>query len=110
MTDKYSAAMLDQRVTLKRKTRTADGMGGYTTAFATIATVWAHVRPLSGREREQSQRLNAQSNYLIVIRDRSDIDETVVAEWEGANFNLRFAKNKARARFLELEAERGVAS
>lgn len=108
--EKYSASMLDQRVVFKRKTRTADGMGGYTTAFVTIATVWALVRPMSGREREQAQRLNAQSNYLIVIRDRSDIDETVVAEWEGANFNLRFAKNRARARFLELEAERGVAS
>jgi SPP1 family predicted phage head-tail adaptor len=106
----YKAADLDQRVTFKREVTTSDGMGGQTHSFTEIATVWALVRPMSGREREQAQRLNAQSNYLMVIRNRDDIDETHVAEWDGVTFNIRFAKAKARSRWLEIEVERGVAS
>lgn len=106
----YRASELDQRVSFSRKVRTPDGAGGYTSTLVEIATVWAHVRPMSGREREHSMTLNAQSNYLIVIRNRDDIDETAVAVWKGVTFNLRFAKTEARSRWLPLEAERGVPS
>jgi SPP1 family predicted phage head-tail adaptor len=71
--------------------------------------VWAKVRPMSGTEREHSDRLNAQANYLIVIRYRSDITEQDVAEWKGVRFNIRFSKDEPRSTFLALEAERGVA-
>lgn len=104
------AASLDQRVKFLREVTTPDGMGGSDVTWAEIATVWAEVRPMSGREREQAQRLNAQSNYIIVIRNRSDIDETHVAEWKGERFNIRFARTEARSRWLKIEAERGVAS
>lgn len=104
----YRAGELDQRVTFRRQVSAPDGMGGSTLSWTDIATVWAHVRPMSGREREHSDRLNAQANYLMVIRNRTDIDETSIAVWKGQEFNVRFAKNRARSRFLELEAERGV--
>jgi SPP1 family predicted phage head-tail adaptor len=106
----YRAADLDQRVTFRREITTPDGMGGADHSFVDIVTVWAHVRPLSGREREQAQRLNAEADYLIVIRDRDDVDETDVAVWDGSTFNIRFARNRARSRWLEIEAARGVVS
>lgn len=106
----YKAGELDQRVTFVRETKVSDGMGGNTVTWPTIATVWAKVRPMSGAEREHSDRLNAQANYLIVIRYRDDITENDIAEWKGQRFNIRFSKDEARNTFLAIEAERGVAS
>jgi len=106
----YSAGELDQRVSFLRETKVDDGMGGSTVTWPAIATVWAKVRPMSGTEREHSDRLNAQANYLIVIRYRSDITEQDVAEWNGTRFNIRFAKDEPRSTFLSFEAEKGVAS
>lgn len=105
----FKARELDQRVTLRRETKTSDGMGGSSTAWTDIATVWAKVRPMTGTEREHSDRENATANYLIVIRARDDVDEACIAVWKGTQFNIRFAKLQPRSRFLVLECERGVA-
>lgn len=105
----FAAGELDQRVTLRRETRTSDGMGGDTATWTDIATVWAKVRPMTGNEREHSDRLNATANYLIVIRAREDIDERCIAVHSGTKYNIRFVKREPRSRFLALECERGVA-
>lgn len=105
----FKAGELDQRVTFLRETKVADGMGGSTVSWVEIAEVWAKVRPMSGTEREHSDRLNAQASYLIVIRYRDDITENDIAEWKGQRFNIRFSKDEARSTFLPIEAERGVA-
>lgn len=104
----YRAGELDQRVEIRREVRDDDGMGGSVLSWETIATVWALVRPMTGREREHSDKMNATANYLIVIRYRDDITEEDVIVWRGRQFNIRFLKDRARSRFLELEAERGV--
>lgn len=105
----YNARELDQRVTFRREVQTDDGMGGHSTTWEDVAEVWAKVRPMSGNEREHSDRQNAQANYLIVIRARDDVDESCIAIWKGTQFNIRFVKYRPRSRFLELEAEKGVA-
>lgn len=105
----YNARELDQRVTFRKEVQTDDGMGGHSTTWEDVATVWAKVRPMSGGEREHSDRENVRANYLIVIRPRDDIDESCIAVWEGTEFNIRFVKYRPRSRFLELEAEKGVA-
>lgn len=108
MKETFRARELDQRVLFQRDVLTDDGMGGKAKTMAPIAEVWAKVRPMSGGEREQADRLNSEGRYLIVIRYRDDIDETAVAVWKGRPFNIRFAKDQPRSRFLALEAERGV--
>jgi SPP1 family predicted phage head-tail adaptor len=104
----FRAGELDQRVTLRREVRTADGMGGSTLSWTNIATVWAKVRPMSGTEREHSDRLSAPANYIIVIRHRSDLTEADILVWRDVEFNIRFVKDTPRTRFLVLEASRGV--
>ena len=105
----YHARELDQRIAIEREVGVSDGQGGSTLSWQLVATVWALVRPMSGRERERAASVNAEANYLIVIRYRSDIDEKDTVVWRGRRFNLRFVKDRARSRFLELHAERGVA-
>lgn len=107
----YQAGNLDQRIELQAKTRTADGVGGATTAWTTYATVWALVRPMSGRERENAMRTEGKADYLIVLRNRDDVLETHRIKWRGRYLNIRFPKNAGpRGPWLELEAEKGASA
>lgn len=107
----YEIGELDQRIALQRRTRTRDDAGGATTTWTTYATVWALVRPLSGRERERLMREEATANYLVVIRERDDVLPSDRIQWRSRELNIRFIKSRgARAMYLEIEAELGAAS
>lgn len=106
---------LDQRVTFKRKEKTPDGSGGssfvWVDAF-TPATVWAMVRPASGNESEDFDRLNGRATYLFVVRypTPGPVEESYAIEWEGELYNIRFPKKPTGRRlYMQIEAERGVA-
>jgi len=81
---------LDQLITIKRETRTSDGMGGDTVALTDVAAdLWAHVRPRRGRELATHDRVEAPAMYLFKIRNRSDIKNTDRIVWNGATYNIR---------------------
>lgn len=106
----YRTGELTERITFYREQSVSDGMGGTTAGWISLGPVWALVRPMSGGERERAQRVSAESNYLIVVRNRADLTEKDIAEWRGRRLNLRFIKYRGpRALFLEIEAEMGVA-
>lgn len=107
----YAAGELDERVTIQRATETPDGMGGFAVTWAPVATVWAHVRPRSGRERAAFDRIEASGSYLCVIRRRTDIGPADRILWRGRVFNIRAALPvKSRQPFMELDIELGVAT
>lgn len=106
----YRVGELDQRVTIQRLTLASDGQGGSTESWADVVTVWAHVRPRSGREVVQFDRVNGEHAYLFVIRYRSGIRESDRLVWQGVNYNIRSISDQSgRKLYLELDAERGVA-
>ncbi len=107
----YRAGEMDQRIELQKETRTPDGQGGFTSEWTTQDTVWAHVRPQRGSEREHGDRIQAEAGYFVVIRYRSDINETWRIVWNGRNMNIRFLQDEGpRALYLPMEVERGVAT
>lgn len=109
MASSFRPGEMDQRVSIKREQRTPDGMGGSPVTFSTVATVWAHVRPLRGNELEAFDRVNGEAGYLFVLRYTDDVEESDRLEWEGVDYNIRFIKSQgARHLYLEIEAERGV--
>lgn len=105
---------LDERVTLQAYTQVADGGGGFTKTWANLAsvpTVWAHVKPASGREALEDGRTNAESLNVFTIRNRSDIDEKTRIVWRGDNYNIRQIKRASRREmYLEIVAEFGAAN
>ena len=108
---KWQPGELDQRITIVREALTTDGMGGQTVSTSTVATVWAKVVALSGREAVRDDRLNAESAYLFVIRWRSDVREADRITWGGVTYNIRAIKQDGgRKMYLEINAERGVAN
>lgn len=67
-----TAGKLDQRITLERRTRTPDGMGGFTEDWVVQAAVWAQVMPLRGSERWEAMRVTADARMKVRIRWRGD--------------------------------------
>lgn len=101
----------DQRVSLQRKSKTDDGAGGAVTTWTTLAEVWAHVRAMTGREREVSMRNEARANYVVTIRRRDGLTHIDRIVWQGRHLNVRFIKDEGpRVHTLKIEAEMGAAS
>jgi len=106
----YRAGELDQRVKVMRLANAPDGYGGFTTEWLEAGEYWAHVRPMSGREVVDFERLQGEASYLFVFRNGIDLLDADRLDWYGEQFNIRVRKQpKARAMYVEVEAERGVA-
>ena len=50
----------------------SDGDYGYPT-WASVATLWADVRPLSARERAAARTVSAETTYSVSVRYRDDL-------------------------------------
>ena len=101
---------LDQRITLEQESRVPDDQGGAVSTWATLATVWAEVRPLSGRERAELASVQAPATYRFRIRRRADVTDTMRIGWNGGTYNIRFiADAGGRELYMTIDAERGVA-
>lgn len=101
---------LDQRVIIQEETLTTDAYGGATSAWSTLATVWAAVKPLSGRERSDVAAVEAPALYRFTIRRRSDVLDTMRLSWNGQTWNIRFiADPGSRSLYMTLDAERSAA-
>lgn len=105
-----TAGQLRERVTIQQAVETPDGGGGSSIDWQDVATVWAEVRPLSGRERLQAQQLESAVNYRIRIRFRSDITAGMRLVWRDQVMNIRAVYNEDQKRaYLTLDCESGVA-
>lgn len=100
---------LTEFVELRSRTLTADGTGGSTAVWAKYADVWAHIRPLTGVEREGAMRTESIGKYLVVLRNRSDVKEADVVRWGSRDMNVIFIRARGpRDLYVELETELGT--
>lgn len=108
----YEVGELTERVTFVRVTETQNEYGTLVPSEANLGTVWAHVRPMSGREIDRAQQTEGRVNYLVVVRNLGfvrELTEKDIARWNGDDMNIRVTKHRsARADWLELECERGA--
>tara|TARA_R110002072_G_scaffold100778_3_gene222009 strand:- start:1432 stop:1767 length:336 start_codon:yes stop_codon:yes gene_type:complete len=102
-----------ERVTIKKYTPSTSATGAITETETTVATVWAEVRAIKGREAQNAGRLATIETYLITIYTRV-IDTGYFLEWGGKKLNIRsisdrWEKDKTMpGQFLKIEAEYGV--
>jgi SPP1 family predicted phage head-tail adaptor len=107
-----NAGMLRTAVTFQRKTRVANGSGGFTDTWATLsgAATRAHVKALSGYERLQSDRLNAETKERLYCRYFAGLTPADRVQIDGRLYQIRFINNlERRNRWLEMDLEGGVA-
>ena len=106
------AGLLREPVTFEALTRTNDGYGGFSEAWATIsgAPDRAYVKAMSGRERYESARTEAAANWRIVCRYFSGIDEVDRVVIRSRNYQIRFVNNlELRDQWLEIDLSLGDA-
>ena len=67
------AGRLRHRVKLQSVSETPDSYGERTETWATYATVWASIRPVSGREVVEATQVGGEVQTLIEIRYNSSV-------------------------------------
>ena len=108
---KYSAGMMRTPVTFQRKTRAADGAGGFTETWTTLRATRAHVMALSGFERMAADRVNAETKERIVCRYFSGLTASDRVLIEGRAHNITFVNDVERMKkWLEIDVSGGVAT
>jgi SPP1 family predicted phage head-tail adaptor len=105
------AGRMRQRVRIEAPALTADGLGGTTRAWQTVATVWAEIRTLSGNERMAAGQLASQVTHRILLRYRTDVTQEMRILFGTRVFAIRAVLEKdGRRRALEILAEEGAGS
>jgi SPP1 family predicted phage head-tail adaptor len=81
------AGPMRERVAIQSYTATGNGQGGDTKAWATFATVFASVKPMSGSGLEQFQTAAVRSivSYEVEIRYRTDVTPLMRLQWTPFN-------------------------
>lgn len=82
------AGKLRHRVTIQQKTTTQDPEGMTTETWTNVATVWAAVEPLKGREYFQAQAVNAEVTTRVRIRYRAGIIPTMRVLFGARKFDI----------------------
>ena len=78
---KWQPSDLTERVTIQENTTSTDNQGGRSSSWGTLATVWAHVRPLTTRESLQARAITSKTGYVVARRDRSDGTAKMRGRW-----------------------------
>lgn len=100
-----------ERVTLQQESSTTDGGGGYALGWTDVATVWAKMEPVGGREQIEADKLQGVLDYRVTIRYRSDVVPGMRLVWNSKNFNIRAVVcEEERERFLTLTCDTGRAT
>lgn len=63
-----SAPVLNRPLLLEALTRAPDGAGGFTENWAALGTIWAEIRPGSGRDAAGQEVVLAATGLRIIVR------------------------------------------
>ena len=61
------------RITFQQPVKMPDGYKGHTVSWQDVATVWAQVEPLSGREYFYAHQIKNEVSHRVRMRYREDI-------------------------------------
>ena len=79
---------LRDKVTLRRKAETADGMGGFTETWSDMGTAWAKVTSVRGKELMEALQLQGELTHKVFMRYRADVDEANQITWRGRTLKI----------------------
>jgi len=79
---------LNKRITLQSRTKTSDGMGGFTTTWSDVATLWAAVWPVSAKEITQADATVMLVSHRIRIRHRGTLTSSYRIKFGAQYFNI----------------------
>lgn len=96
---------LRHRITLQKCISIIDDEGFATQEWQDVATVWASVENLYGREYWQAAAIQAENTVKFTIRYRLDVDQTIRIVFRGQVYEITAIDNiKYRNEFIEIKA------
>ena len=105
-----SAGRLRHEIVIERKASVPDGVGGVELVWVTLVNMRAAIEPVSGAERWQAQRIQAQITHSILFRWFDGLRASDRINFKGRHFNITYIRNlEERNRYYQLSAVEGVA-
>jgi SPP1 family predicted phage head-tail adaptor len=96
---------LKRRLVLEAPAETADGAGGVTRVYASEATLWAQVTPVSARAEVAADSFGPALRHRIVIRAQGGITARHRLRDGARIYRIVAVRESANRRFLEIDAE-----
>ena len=97
---------LDRRITIQEPVVSKDGYGeDVVTGWTPVATVWAQVIPVSGREYFDAAAIRAEKTTRFRIRWRSGVTEAMRIVYDGRSYDILGIVEIGRREGLEIRAE-----
>jgi SPP1 family predicted phage head-tail adaptor len=84
----HDPGWLRHRVTLESAAGTADGAGGATIVWDTVATLWANLAPAAAGERIVAGHFTGVVTHEITFRWRADIAGGMRVSFRGRSFRI----------------------
>lgn len=79
---------LRHRITLQRQIHAQNDYGAVVTTWQGIATVWAEIKPISGREYFEASQVQSEVTTQIWIRYRDGIEPTMRVAHNGKQYEI----------------------
>jgi len=103
------AGKLRHRVTIQQATEARNSIGEVTRTWSALATVWANVEPLNGREFIDAQRPEVQVSHRVTMRYRSDVTPQMRVSHDSRTLNIEAViETGERRRELQLICSEAV--
>lgn len=102
---------MNHRLTIEEEVRTADGGGGFTSAWQSVAEnpeVYAAITPVSGLEVLAFHQLGAVATHKIILRARDDLTPAHRLVKGDAVYDIISLQAPEPGSFLEILARRRV--
>jgi SPP1 family predicted phage head-tail adaptor len=103
------AGRLRHRVAIERSVSTRDDFGGVVESWQNLATVWAEIHPLSGREFLAAQSTQSGVTTRITLRELPGITAAMRVNHDGTLYNIRAVlPDPTLKRHITLMCETGI--
>lgn len=79
---------LRQRITLQKQVNVRNSYGSVVTEWQNMTTVWAEIKPISGREYFASQQVQSEVTTQITLRYLADIEPTMRVKFNERHFEI----------------------
>jgi len=94
---------LRNRITIQKPDDAASGWGGATT-YSTYATVWASIKPITGKETLALRQDVGEVTHLVTCRYLANVTPSMRISFQGKYYDILFVKD-IDTRHHELQME-----
>ncbi len=92
------AGLLNRRIMLECQVRTPDVAGGANPEWKPTARIWAHIRPLSGRERLKHEKVRSRITHEVTLRYRKGLSPSMRFNDGGQIFAIHTVRDPDQTR------------